>query len=234
MKQNLVLMLTFLILLVGFFASTTTYTGSFLRESITSRYTGSIEDPDVYRIRSGGLISRYGALSYASESRIRKIVENTPDFWDNNKGDVDYDGDRDVNDCRTIALKYSTLAHHNSPRIQNRFNQPQVSFDPRMDFNEDSVLTYADQRICYVLLARNQDSERANQVGRWNCAQIGDTTCIQNRVHHCMLDSESGLPNWVIEKPTRDVDLAHITCLPPKNDEPARYRASKPTTTLYK
>tara|TARA_Y100000310_G_scaffold1020_1_gene1424 strand:+ start:20968 stop:21648 length:681 start_codon:yes stop_codon:yes gene_type:complete len=226
MKQNLTLMLTFLLLLVGFFASTT-YTGAFLRESITSRHIGGIENPDIYRAKAGGQLTKFPSFGIASESRKRDIM-NTPGFWDGRlKPDVGF--------CRDLELKFATLQKY-SVRvfIKNRFNKPQATFPTSMDINQDGVLTYADVLGCRASLGRNQDSERENQVQRWDCLQEGDSTCKLNRVHYCMPDPESGFLNWVRQDLPKDVDLAYTNCLPPRDDLPARYSGTKPILPFYK
>ena len=258
MKNNIILMLTFLLLFVAFFSSTT-YTGALSLDSIRGdRYIGGPEQvypyyqkyargPDPFTYQSTGLEDRpsYSRLFLgASNSRITDTINQIgPDnFFVDGVGDLNEDGILNQLDCREIQLIYGTRSHYNSRRGAT-FNQPQTDFPAIADIDGDGQIgTYQDQHLLCIWVRDNgqaQDAFRHSLVSQTDCtlgqAEKNTEKCMDQNVVRCMVDA-NGVPSWTVIQPTKEeVGSRSVTrprCV--SRDGDAWYsQYAPPSLTLY-
>lgn len=186
MRNNLIIMLTFLILLISFFSSTT-ITGDFQLEMMT----GEVR----YHESGGEGLSRIKTSTMpiipvlTTSKAIRYYFAENP--LGEGKGDLNGDGKLDPVDCRLIQLVYGRRLHYQSARRGVLGVPEEDYYADAGDINGDGVITYRD--VWYLCtLTKEGDiglhrSIRGANVAARQCSedQEGRTLCRYGDLYIC-------------------------------------------------
>ena len=230
MKTNTTLILSFLLVLITFFAATSP-TGEFSRNLLHGELSeGGIQTPAPYYVRTT-TISSVGPF-FGQPSRMKEYLHNDlPDTV----GDLNGDESITVDDCRALGRLNAHRKQRSTTRIAHRFNTDLSKYyDERGDWNQDGIISEQDIRLCYAYLAESSETLRSTYAQQQNCGEIGDSTCMNEFLYRCMADQVatrdySGKPvySWVQEqKPDR-----RARCI--SRASGAFYSFMSPQKTLY-